>query len=140
MATEEQLKAILDQNAQFLTAMAKHQETAMQNLIETVMKAQLKDREGKIRGLDERKFKEVGVFGGSEEQWKEFALKFKAVAKETNPAIFDALKWAEGEENELTEPIMDEQFGDQGTELAVTVYNRLIHHLSGPALEMMEWR
>ena len=67
MATEEQLKAILDQNAQFLTAMAKHQETAMQTLIETVMKAQLRDRESKTRGLDERKFKEVGVFGGSEE-------------------------------------------------------------------------
>ena len=44
MASEEQLKAILDQNAQFLTAMAKHHEQAMQTLIETVMKAQLKDR------------------------------------------------------------------------------------------------
>ena len=121
MASEEQLKAILDQNAQFLTAMAKHQETAMQTLIETVMKAQLRDRESKTRGLDERKFKEVGVFGGSEEQWMEFALKFKAVAKETNPAIFEALKWAEGEESELTEPTMDDKFGDQGTELAVAV-------------------
>ena len=98
MATDEQLKAILDQNAAFLMNMAKQQETAMQTLVETIMKAQLKDREGKTKGLDERKFKEVGVFGGSEEQWKEFALKFKAVAKETNPLIFEALKWAEGEE------------------------------------------
>ena len=136
MATDEQLKAILDQNAAFLMNMAKQQETAMQTLVETIMKAQLKDREGKTKGLDERKFKEVGVFGGSEEQWKEFALKFKAVAKETNPLIFEALKWAEGEENELTETDLDIKFGDQGTEVAVTVYNRLIHHLSGPALEM----
>ena len=136
MATDEQLKAILDQNAAFLINMAKQQETAMQTLVETIMKAQLKDREGKTKGLDERKFKEVGVFGGSEEQCKEFALKFKAVAKETNPLIFEALKWAEGEDNELTETDLDIKFGDQGTEVAMTVYNRLIHHLSGPALEM----
>ena len=91
MATKEQLEAILTQNADFLRNMQAQHEATMKGLIELVMKSQNNDREHKTKGLDERKFREVGVFGGSEEQWKEFALKFKAVAKETNPAVFEAL-------------------------------------------------
>ena len=91
MATKEQLEAILTQNADFLRNMQAQQEATRKGLIEMVMKSQNNDRDNKTKGLDERKFREVGVFGGSEEQWKEFALKFKAVAKETNPAVFEAL-------------------------------------------------
>ena len=70
MATKEQLEAILTQNADFLRNMQARQEATMKSLIELVMKTQSSDREHKTKGLDERKFMEVGVFGGSEEQWK----------------------------------------------------------------------
>ena len=137
MATKGQLEAILTQNADFLRNMQAQQEATMKGLIEMVMKSQNNDRDNKTKGLDERKFREVGVFGGSEEQWKEFALKFKAVAKETNPAAFSAMKWAEGEDSELTEEDLSLNFEHgEGAQIAVSVYNRLIHHLSGPALEM----
>ena len=86
MATKEQLEAILTQNADFLRNMQAQHEVAMKGLIDLVMESQNHDREHKAKGLDERKFREVGVFGGSEEQWKEFALNIKAVAKETIPS------------------------------------------------------
>ena len=54
------------------------------------------------RNLDERRFRELGSFGGNKEEWKGFALKFRATAKENNPKLHLLIKWAEMEPDELT--------------------------------------
>ena len=59
------------------------------------------DRRGE--GLRERRFRELGNFSGSEEEWKEFGLKFCAVLKETEPKLFKAMRWADAEEKDISE-------------------------------------
>ena len=61
----------------------------MLNLLQT-MKAESgggSDRRGE--GLKERRFRELGNFSGSKEEWN--GLKFCAVVKETEPELFKAM-------------------------------------------------
>ena len=51
-------------------------------------------REPDTRNLDGRRFRELGGFGGNEEEWKELALKFRATLKEINPKLHLLVKWA----------------------------------------------
>ena len=98
MATAEQFQMLLQQNAQFLQQMQSTQHDAMKQLLETIA---TKSGGGGAVGLDERKFREIGNFEGSEENWKEFSLKFKCVIKENHTIIFEAMKWAEKQDSEI---------------------------------------
>ena len=71
--------------------------------------------------------------GGNEEEWKEFALKFRATEKEINPN-FHFIKWTEMEPDEITGDRIGELHGEDGTIGTTMVCNRLIHHLKGPPL------
>ena len=79
MATEEAMTELLTQNAEFFRTMQQQQHQQFQemlNLLQT-MKAESgggADRRGE--GLEERGFRELRNFSGSEEEWKEFGLKF----------------------------------------------------------------
>ena len=84
--------------------------------------------------LDERRFREQGSFGGNEEEWKEFALKFQATVKEINPKLHSLIKWAETEPDEITGNRIGELHGEDGTIGTTMLYNRLIHQLKGPPL------
>ena len=71
MATVEAMTQLLTQNAEFFRTM---QQQEMLNLLQT-MRAESgggSDRRGE--GLHERRFRELGNFSGSEEEWKEFRL------------------------------------------------------------------
>ena len=138
MASVEAMMQLLTQNAEFFRTMQQQQHQQVQemlNLLQT-MKAESgggSDRRGE--GLRERRFRELGNFSGSEEEWKEFGLKFCAVVKETEPELFKAMRWAEAEENDISE---DSIHGNCDKEHAIRMttmlYNRLVHHLKGAAL------
>ena len=106
MATVEAMTQLLTQIAEFFRTMQQQQHQQVQemlNLLQT-MKAESgggSDRRGE--GLKERRFRELGNFSGSEEEWKEFGLKFCAVVKETERELFKAMRWAEAEENDIIE-------------------------------------
>ena len=84
--------------------------------------------------LDERRFRELGSFCGNEEEWKEFALKFRATVKEVNPKLHLLIKWAEIEPDEITGNRIGELHGEDGTIGTAMLHNKLIHHLKGPPL------
>ena len=88
-------------------------------------------------GLNERRFREFGAFDGKEAEWTEFALKFTARVKEADGKIHEAMKWAETHPGEITQKEIDETIGRvEGNRCAIAIYNRLIHHLKGPALTL----
>ena len=63
-----------------------------------------------------------------------WSWKFSAAAKEASMEIYDGLKWAEAESDELTLSGVKEKSGDEGLKHATMLYNRLIVHLDGGAL------
>ena len=138
MATVEAMTQLLTQNAEFFRTMQQQQHQQVQemlNLLQT-MRAESgggSDRRGE--GLQERRFRDLGNFSGSEEEWKEFGLKFCAVVKETEPELFKAMRWAEAEENDITEDSIQGNWDkEQAIRMTTMLYNRLIHHLKGAAL------
>ena len=151
MATPEQLTAVI---TGALGPLLQQQQTAMANMMQQVLAANQKlqnehfvntlkhfdthtrEQDNERRGgLDERRFRELGTFDGKDEEWKEFALKFRANVKESNVKIYEAMKWAEAQTDEILEDVIADEFGeDAGAKYATAVYNRLIHHLKGPAL------
>jgi hypothetical protein len=135
MATAEQLTMLLQQNAQFMRMLQQQQQQSMAEMVKMVMEGSACPQPERRDGLEERRFRELGACTGSEEEWKQFSFKFKATVKEVSPTTFEALKWAEAEENELTEDGMANQVGEDEYERVTTmVYNTLIHHLKSPAL------
>ena len=151
MATPEQLTAAI---TGALGPLLQQQQTAMANMMQQVLAANQKvqneqfvntlkhfdthtrEQDNERRGgLNERRFRELGTFDGKDEEWKEFALKFRANVKESNVKIYEAMKWAEAQTDEILEEVIADEFGeDAGAKYATAVYNRLIHHLKGPAL------
>ena len=132
MATTEQLTELFRQNAVFLEGLQRQQNEALKALVDGMKTNQ---NSGVKTGLDDRKYRDMGTFTGQENSWNEFALKFKATTKEANPQIFEAMKWAELQEDEINESSLDLKFDEgKGTEMATSLYNRLIKFLSGPAL------
>ena len=96
MATVEAMTQLLTQNAEFFRTMQQQQHQQVQeilNLLQT-MKAESgggSDRRGE--GLQERRFRELGNLSGSEEEWKEFGLKFCAVVKEKRKSVARSNNW-----------------------------------------------
>ena len=76
--------------------------------------------------LDERRFREIGSFDGTEEKWKEWSSKFKGVAKEVSLQMFEGLKHAEGSAEEIDPD-------DQGMEISAAVDKRLMMLVTGSA-------
>ena len=151
MATPEQLTAafvgalgpLLQQLQTSTTSMmqqllAANQQAQNEQLVNTLkhFDQHTREQDGERKGgLNERRFRELGSFDGKDDEWKEFALKFRANAKEADAKIYHALKWAEEQIDEILEDQIANYFGeDDGTKYATAVYNRLIHHLKGPAL------
>ncbi len=66
----------------------------------------------------------MGPYDGDETRWKEWFLKFKAVAQEVNTDTYVALKWTEGEADEITEESIGTEVGESGTKNFTTGYNR----------------
>ena len=113
--------------------LAANQQLMKEQLVETLKhfsqhtREQDDERKG---GLNERRFRELGTFDGKDDEWKEFALKFRANAKEADSKIYLALKWAEEQTDEIFDSMIANEFGeDDGTKYATAMYNRLIHHL-----------
>ena len=62
-------------------------------------------------------------------------MRFRALVKEANTDIYDALIWAEAEgENDITQVDLLTVDPNEGPRFAVMVYNRLVLHLKGDAL------
>ena len=127
----EQLSAVIQQvlNANL---------QAQQEQLVSVLKAfdqHTKERDSSKDGLSERRFRELGTFDGKDDDWKEWALRFRAIVKEVDVNVYDAMKWAEEQPDEITEDELSDKFGeDDAVKYATSVYNRLIHHLRGPPL------
>ncbi len=51
--------------------------------------------------LNDRRFREIGSFDGTEEKCKELSSKFKGAVKEVSLQMFEGLKQAEGSAEEL---------------------------------------
>ena len=135
MASVEQITALLSQNAEFFRQMQVQQQQHMTEVMNRLMGQAAHGGEGRRDGWQERRFRELGNFGGNEEEWKEFALKFRSVVKEMDLPVFEAMKWSESEDTEITEAAMADKWGeDDGIQMSAKLYNRLIHHLKGPAL------
>ncbi len=102
-----------------------NQAQMMKDMIEKMAKS----NNDKKTTLDTRRFREIGNFDGFEDKWKVWSSKFKDAVKETNVAMFEALK----EAKEGTEEIDPEAFDDGELEAATAVYNRLMMLLTGSA-------
>ena len=60
------------------------------------------NEEAKRSNLRDRGLRDVEAFGNDEATWSEWALRFRALVKESSTAIFDALVWADARgENEI---------------------------------------
>jgi hypothetical protein len=130
MATIEQLTELMRQNAEFMAQMQRQQLEAFRQML-----TREQGGHGAIaRDLRERQFREIATFNGEESKWKEWSLKFAAAVKEASKSIFDGLKWAEGEMDELTLDVVKGKLGDEGMMQATMLYNRLIVHLGDGAL------
>ena len=90
------------------------QHAHMNQMFEAFTAAALPASHG-TKNLDEQRFRELGSFGGNEEEWKEFALKFRATVKEINPKLQLLIKWAEMEPDEITGDRIGELHGEDGT-------------------------
>ena len=138
MATVEAMTQLLTQNAEFFRTMQQQQHQQVQEMLILLQMTKAESEGGSDRrgeGLKERWFRELGNFSGSEEEWKEFGLKFCAVVKETEPESFKAMRWAEAEENDITEDSIQGNWDEeQAIRMTTMLYNRLIHHFKGAAL------
>ena len=147
MATFEQITELMRQNAEFMQNMQNQQNEQFRMAIGTLVQGlgSLAGGQGGGHGggqgagqgrgdLRERQFREISSFNGDESKWKEWSLKIKAAAKESNPDIFDGLKWAETEMEEMTTDDITDHLGEQALHHSTMLYNRLITHLEGAAL------
>ena len=138
MAIVEAITQLLTQNAEFFRTMQQQQHQQVQemlNLLQTTKAESGGGSDQRGEGLRERRFRELGNFSGSEEEWKEFGLKFCAVVKETEPELLKATRWAEAEENDISEDSIQGNWDkEQAIRMTTMLYNRLIHHLKGVAL------
>ena len=84
MATvQDAIQEMLRQNAEFMMAMQQRQMEGMAALMDKVNGGDRGGGEGGGRkDLRDRSFREVGGFEGDEHKFKEWALKFRAVAKQ----------------------------------------------------------
>jgi hypothetical protein len=131
MASMEQIQVLLaQQQAQFIHI--------LNGVMEKMHQKPVENPEGrKPLYLDERKFRETGKFEGDENKWKEFALKFSAVVKEVDADIFDMMKWASEQDDEITDSdISDQSIEGEGLKYSTMIYNRVMHHLTGAALSV----
>ena len=140
MATVEAMTLLLTQNAEFFRTMLQQQQhqqvQEMLNLLQT-MKAESgggPDRRGE--GLQERRFRELGNFSGSEEEWTEFGLKFCAVVKEYRAGIIQGHEVGGGQRRMTSPRTRSRGNWDEEHAIRMTtmLYNRLIRHLKGAAL------
>ena len=67
MATAEDLRQLFEQNALFMQQLQEQQHAHMNQMFEALAAA-LPASLG-TRNLDERRFRELGSFGGNEEEW-----------------------------------------------------------------------
>ena len=144
MASFDQLQQLVAaseaRSREFMTQMQQQQ----QEQLVAIMKAfsqHMKDRDTAkdhaTGGLNERRFRDLGTFDGKDEDWKEWALKFRAIVKELDPNVYEALKWSEERTDEIDEEDIETSCGENdgdGARYSTAVYNRLIHHLKGPPL------
>ena len=82
-------------------------------------------------------FRDIGKFGGEEDAWAEWALKFRTTVKEYDAVLFQALEMAGDSEVEIdmTE-VAQSNVMDRCMEKSAMLYNRFVHLLSGPALTL----
>ena len=122
-----------------MTAMQQQQQDQLVAILKAFSQ-HMKDRDSRDNvtgGLNERRFRDLGTFDGRDEDWKEWALKFRAIVKELDPNVYEALKWAEEQTDEIDEEDIETSCGENegdGARYSTAVYNRLIHHLKGPPL------
>ena len=130
MTTE--ITELFRMNAEFLQNLMAQQSSMMKELV-TEVQGRNRDMGGGGGGggayPDERRFKNMEVFGGKEEQYREWAMKFKAKVKEYSPEMHNVVMKAEEETEEIDPDLLDEQSGKFSTIL----YNRLTMLTSGPA-------
>ena len=135
MASPEQLEAIFRANHELMAQLQQQQQQAMQGLLSAFMNELQKGP--KYNVLDDRRFRDIGCFGGTEDQWREWALKFRAAVKEGDPRVAEAMTWAETEDEEITVDEVKDHLGETTGEMMNTaLYNRMVKALSGPALQI----
>ena len=133
MATLEQNAAdLLRHSAKFYREQQRMHGEQINSVIEKVMlRFGGGGGDGLHRGdLRERQFREISCVQGEENQWKELSLKFTATVKEASPEIYDGLKWAESEADEVTLDDVKNKFGDQRVMHSTMIFHRLITILS----------
>ena len=146
MASLDQLQQLVAaseaRSREFMTQMQQQQHdqlVAVLNAFSQHMKDRDIAKDTTVGGLNERRFRELGTFDGKDEEWKEWALKFRAIVKELDPNAYEALKWAEVQTDEIDEDDIETACGQKegdGARYSTVVYNRLIHHLKGPPLKI----
>ena len=144
MASFHQLQQLVAaseaRSREFMTQMQQQQQDQLVAILKAFSQ-HMKDRDvakdSATGGLNERRFRDLGTFDGKDEEWKEWALKFRAIVKELDPNVYEALKWAEEQTDEIDEEDIKTSCGENdgdGARYSTAVYNRLIHHLKGPPL------
>ena len=133
MATAEQIASILQQQQHSMEAMM----TRMVEALTARMSPVSPGPDAGARGLDERRFRDVGKFTGEDSAWSEWSLKFRTTVKELDAGLFAALDLAGKLDTEITrDDVLEITSTDRPEEKSAMLYNRLIHLLGGPALTL----
>ena len=126
-----EVQELFRMNSEFMQNMAVHHLNAIKTIVADFGK--------KINGggqggayLDERKFRDMEVFGGKEDLYKEWAMKVKAKVKEHSKEMHDEMIRAEEERDEIDFDVL----GEEEARYATVLFNMITMLTSGPAFVM----
>ena len=102
----DQMTELMRRNAEFLVERQRENAENVRLMIGQLFQEFNAGGGGLRRGGDlrERQFREISCFTGEESHRKEWSLKYQAAVKEANPEIYDELKWAVSETDDVTRP------------------------------------
>ena len=85
--------------------------------------------------VDERHFRKVGTFGGT--NWKDFSFQFKAACRNSSDKAYKMLIWAEQQVQEIDANGFTELIDGKALQMSGDIFNILTTALSGEPLQML---
>jgi hypothetical protein len=93
---------------------------------------------GGRRALDERHFRRVDKFDGTEKQWKDWCFQLKAAVRATDRTVMKIMEHVEREKEDMSAEDLDVHFVDDGAErLGSELYDLLCSITSGEAMTIV---
>ena len=89
----------------------------------------------KVRGVDEKHYRKMHQFGGS--NWRDFSFQFKAATRSSSEDAFEILSWAELEETEAKPENYEDLNLEDSVRISGELFNILTASLTGEPLMML---